>query len=495
MLIAGLMLLAPSSLGETGAAIGPEGRLMLPDGEPAGIGENVQSIVAETDAAVYFTQGPEAGAAEAVNSLWVYRDGAVQRVSDLASNAVYDAETGTIYFLFLPGAPQLIALDAATGQMLLLPLDLEDAAPKDPEIALADGGVTVYTTSESGERTVVAAVSMPAEVGAAQPTAEPEQNLSRGSKGENVRSVQQRLADLGYPTGTADGVFGYKTHQAVRYFQDALGQDQTGVVTPGLKAQILAEGAPEYRAYVALDRGSHGVRVEALQSRLNALNYLTGAVDGDYGARTAEAVRLFQKKAGLGQTGAASVETLKALTAKNAPVYSEYLRLEKGNSGSRVKKLQERLYKLGYYAGARDGNYDSRTAEAVKQFQSAIGVKQTGAANEKLQKRLFASGAPKCKAFIELKYGDTGTRVKELQKRIKALGYYDGEIGGHFRSKTRNGVKAFQKAIGVKQTGVATVCLLEKLFAADAPSAANTPAPTSAPTPTPAPEPTPTPEP
>ena len=105
----------------------------------------------------------------------------------------------------------------------------------------------------------------------------------------------------------------------MRYFQDALGIDQTGVVTPELKKQIFAESAPEYRQYVALTRGSHGIRVEALQSRLRALSYTTDPVDGDYGSRTAEAVRLFQQKAKLSQTGAASVETLKALMAKNAP--------------------------------------------------------------------------------------------------------------------------------------------------------------------------------
>lgn len=465
LILACLLLWGQAALGETGASIGADGRLVVPGGEAAGIGENVESIVAETGDAVYFTQGAEAGGAE--RSLWVYKGGSAQRVSDLASNALYGEAEGKIYFLPGGAAPRLMALDTATGQISLVSeLDLKEAALNEPEIALTDGGVTVYTKSESGEKAIAAILSMPA-----APTAEPSQTLSKGSKGEDVLSLQKRLVELGYPAGASDGVFGYNSYQAVRYFQDALGVDQTGVVTPELKAQIFAEGAPEYQQYVALDRGSRGVRVEALQNRLRALYYTTDSVDGNYGSRTAEAVRLFQRKAGLSQTGSASVETLKILMAKNAPAYSGYVPLAKGDSGSRVKKLQERLYKLGYYAGARGGTYDDRTVGAVKLFQKRIGVKETGAANAKLQERLFSSKAPKCKEYIELKYGDTGTRVKELQTRLKDLGYYDGKIGGHFRSKTRSGVKAFQKAIGVKQSGVASVSLQKKLFAADAPVA------------------------
>jgi peptidoglycan hydrolase-like protein with peptidoglycan-binding domain len=480
LVLACLLLLGQSALGEMGASIGTDGRLVVPGREDAGIGGNVQSIVAQTDDRVYYTEGAEAGGAEQANSLWVYANGSAQRVSDLASNAVYAQESGTIYFLLDGGTPQLMALDVATGKVAAVPeLDLKDASLNEPEIVLTDGGITVYTKSESGVKTVAATLSLPASpaLATAAPVAEAAQGLSRGSKGEDVRSLQARLIELSYPAGTADGVFGYKTYQAVRYFQDALGIDQTGVVTPELKEQIFADGAPEYQQYVALDRGSHGIRVEALQARLRALYYTTDAVDGDYGSRTADAVRLFQKKAGLGQTGAASVETLAALMSKNAPAFSGYVPLAEGDTGSRVKKLQERLYKLGYYAGARDGTYDSRTVKAIKLFQKVIGVKQTGAANVKLQERLFSSKAPKCKEYIELKYGDTGTRVKELQKRLTELGYYDGEIGGHFRSLTRSGVKAFQKAIGVKQTGVATVSLQKKLFADDAPAATPSPAP------------------
>ena len=45
--------------------------------------------------------------------------------------------------------------------------------------------------------------------------------LSMGSRGEDVRKLQQALIDLGYLKGRADGIFGKLTYQAVCNFQTA----------------------------------------------------------------------------------------------------------------------------------------------------------------------------------------------------------------------------------------------------------------------------------
>ena len=149
-----------------------------------------------------------------------------------------------------------------------------------------------------------------------------------------------------------------------------------------------------------------------------------------------------------------------------------YIGLSRGDSGSRVERLQQRLKDLGYPVGYVDGIYGEQTVEAVSLFQKAIGYEQTGAAGPKMQARLFASNAPKYdadSAYIELKRGDTGAEVKKLQKRLKQLGYFDGEIGGNYLDLTTAAVKRFQKQIGWKQTGVATVALQKKLFSSSAP--------------------------
>ena len=43
--------------------------------------------------------------------------------------------------------------------------------------------------------------------------------LSSGAKGDEVRRMQERLTELGYSPGTADGIFGSGTKSAVKAFQ------------------------------------------------------------------------------------------------------------------------------------------------------------------------------------------------------------------------------------------------------------------------------------
>jgi N-acetylmuramoyl-L-alanine amidase len=51
-------------------------------------------------------------------------------------------------------------------------------------------------------------------------------------KGTDVRSVQQRLNNLGYNSGPTDGIFGIKTLFAVKAFQKAKGISVDGIVGP-----------------------------------------------------------------------------------------------------------------------------------------------------------------------------------------------------------------------------------------------------------------------
>jgi hypothetical protein len=55
--------------------------------------------------------------------------------------------------------------------------------------------------------------------------------LLRGSRGVEVRVVQQRLNALDFWCGTADGIFGWKTKSAVKRFQRAMLHSPNGVVS------------------------------------------------------------------------------------------------------------------------------------------------------------------------------------------------------------------------------------------------------------------------
>ena len=64
--------------------------------------------------------------------------------------------------------------------------------------------------------------------------------LQKGDKGDAVKALQQKLIDLGYLNGKADGDYGKKTRDAVSAFQRSAGLEQTGVADGRTQAALFA---------------------------------------------------------------------------------------------------------------------------------------------------------------------------------------------------------------------------------------------------------------
>jgi peptidoglycan hydrolase-like protein with peptidoglycan-binding domain len=78
--------------------------------------------------------------------------------------------------------------------------------------------------------------------------------LQLGSRGAQVRALQQRLTALGYlPPGTADGVFGMRTWHAVVAFQGWQRLQRDGVV--GARTRVVLASATRPQPWVKLRRG------------------------------------------------------------------------------------------------------------------------------------------------------------------------------------------------------------------------------------------------
>lgn len=71
-----------------------------------------------------------------------------------------------------------------------------------------------------------------------------------------------------------------------------------------------------------LRSGSQGEDVWKLQERLQALGYLSGSVDGQFGPATKEAVQRFQQQHGLSADGIVGEETRELLYSQNAQPYT-----------------------------------------------------------------------------------------------------------------------------------------------------------------------------
>ncbi|MBQ2699757.1 MAG: peptidoglycan-binding protein [Clostridia bacterium] len=87
----------------------------------------------------------------------------------------------------------------------------------------------------------------------------------------------------------------------------------------------------------------------------------------------------------------------------------------KGDTGTKVKKLQQALSLKGYYSGAIDGKYGSGTEKAVKAFQKSKGLSQDGIAGKVTIKLLFGQSAA----------DDEKTQAAETYKTQK-LNWFNG---------------------------------------------------------------------
>ncbi len=256
--------------------------------------------------------------------------------------------------------------------------------------------------------------------------------------------------------------------------------------------------------------GSQGDAVRELQRKLKKLGFYTGNIDGDFGKGTEAAVKRFQAQYGLTADGVAGARTLAALETAEAtasptdtptpkptaaPNYNENTRLQNGNSGTLVRKVQDRLIELGYLAGEANGKYNNATEAAVRAFQKRHTSVSDGVAGKETLDALFSSRARKTSTAsgvvgVTLKYGDNNDIVKAIQTRLKSLGYYSGPVNGNFGPQTQEAVTTFQTLNGLKADGVAGGTTLEKMFDADALTyrlarGTATPKPTATPTPKP----------
>ena len=219
-----------------------------------------------------------------------------------------------------------------------------------------------------------------------------------------------------------------------------------------------------------LEKGSTGSDVKDLQTKLKKLGYYDAYVDGDYGDTTVAAVKAFQKKYNLTADGIAGKETLKKLDSayKNADSAKDVDSLRMGDSGSAVKDLQTKLKKLGYYSGTVDSTFGSGTYTAVRAFQKKYNLTADGVAGSETLKKLDSvyKNAGSDKDDDSLRKGATGSAVKDLQTKLKKLGFYNASIDGDYGDTTVAAVKAFQKKYNLTADGVAGSETLKKLDSA-----------------------------
>lgn len=267
---------------------------------------------------------------------------------------------------------------------------------------------------------------------------------------------------------------------------------------------------PGAEKYTELKNGSEGAAVTALQSALAELGYLEEEdVDGKFGSKTEDALKVFQKRNGLTQDGIASQDLQLKLyedTPKDTRGYRQYVRtvppvagavIREKSKGEPVTKLQTRLKELGYYKGELTGVCDEDTVAAIKLFEGKHGLVADGEMSAADQQVLYGATAMEASVVVTpsptptvkpptktLRPGDKDDEVKLLQQRLKDLGYYTGNITGVYNTATTEAVKAFQKKSSLEQDGILGPITRTVLYGVNAIYAVPTAIPVSTPTPT-----------
>lgn len=203
--------------------------------------------------------------------------------------------------------------------------------------------------------------------------------------GETVFARSSRLIVVSGPEATASpGVIGR--------IGDAIGRVRDG-------------GAVERRR---LERGDSGEDVRRLQEALIRDGARITA-DGSYGRGTVNAVQDFQRRRGLKADGVAGFATLRELglsgtSTAGAPGTTTppggttttptdrrdpepRRRLERGDQGEDVRRLQEALVKQGARLTV-DGNFGRGTVTALQEYQRRRGIKADGVAGRETLREL-----------------------------------------------------------------------------------------------------------
>lgn len=125
---------------------------------------------------------------------------------------------------------------------VLLALVASGCSRDDVQNASADG--TTTSTSTSTSTTEAPTTTSTTVAPTTSSTAPPFTGFKQGSKGDDVRAMEQKLADMQYDAGKVDGVFDAATGHAVMAFQKVTGMDRSGRATPDVIEAIAKANAP-----------------------------------------------------------------------------------------------------------------------------------------------------------------------------------------------------------------------------------------------------------
>jgi len=140
------------------------------------------------------------------------------------------------------------------------------------------------------------------------------------------------------------------------------------------------------------------ITMDAIEQQTNG--NVTSPESQDRWAAINETVNAFKAvNSAQGLSAIVSGERIEAVIATPTPEpmttpAPQYATLSKGDDSEDVKKMQQRLYDIGYLEDEADGKFGNNTQTAVKLFQQEAGLEVTGIADNETLVLLYSDDAP-----------------------------------------------------------------------------------------------------
>lgn len=260
---------------------------------------------------------------------------------------------------------------------------------------------------------------------------------------EKIRRIQRALREKGYPTAAEEGYADANLIEQIRAYQKQNWLTADGQVGPATEELLFGAVQGDALDSLPLKRKSRGERVQNLQYALRMLCIDPNGTDGIFGGGTEAAVKKYQKRCQLAESGVVDTALWGRLSAE-------------------IKPLQEALRNKGYSCRA-DGVADTACYQAVLDFQRKHALSADGMIGRGTKTLLFGDANAGGTLSAVLREGSSGSLTRYLQQLL-AEQNYAVTVDGVFGAEMKRAVENFQQKHGLTSDGIFGAQSWKKLF-------------------------------
>nr|WP_308508741.1 peptidoglycan-binding protein [uncultured Stomatobaculum sp.] len=260
---------------------------------------------------------------------------------------------------------------------------------------------------------------------------------------EKIRRIQRALREKGYPTAAEEGYADANLIEQIRAYQKQNWLTADGQVGPATEELLFGAVQGDALDSLPLKRKSRGERVQNLQYALRMLCIDPNGTDGIFGGGTEAAVKKYQKRSQLAESGVVDTALWGRLSAE-------------------IKPLQEALRNKGYSCRT-DGVVDTACYQAVLDFQRKHALSADGMIGKGTKTLLFGDANAGGTLSAVLREGSSGSLTRYLQQLL-AEQNYAVTVDGVFGAEMKRAVENFQQKHGLTSDGIFGAQSWKKLF-------------------------------